>query len=99
MINKEDDPKDSLTHKFSVRVSRLAKNGCSERKILYKKMNSLYTNRSKVVHGVTAKQLRLNEKNIEDTEQIVRLTIRNYLDKIIRPDYSHDKIIDRLDFN
>jgi hypothetical protein len=45
-------------------------------------MKCLYTNRIKVVYGVTA-STSVERKNIQDIEQIVRLTIRNYLDKII----------------
>jgi hypothetical protein len=70
-----------------------------ERKMLYENMKSLYTNRSKVVHGNTAKKMGLEEKNIEDIEETVRTTINTYLDKIKSPEYSHDKIIDELDFN
>jgi Apea-like HEPN len=90
LLSKSND-RNSLTHKLSVRFSRLVENDYEKRKELCTNMKELYRERSKIVHGDPAPL-----ENVEKIERFARIAINTYMDRFNNSS-SQDDIIDRLD--
>jgi hypothetical protein len=90
LLSKKGDPTDSITHKLSLRGSRLSKLPL-ERKEFYVKLKEAYHLRSKIVHGETVKP------KIDVRSHISQCIIK-YLDKLVSG-HDHVSILESIDFD
>jgi len=90
-----EDIEGSLTHKYSLRVSRFLGTKLSNYRKYYKNMQELYRLRSKIVHGKTKTEL--IEKKTNLLEDYVRNSLKKYFDKINKSKL-HKDILDEIDY-
>jgi hypothetical protein len=94
-LYSKDDEMTEVTHRLATRVSRvLGGNVLKERKEIRRKIKKWYGIRSKIVHGV---QVQLDQKQIEDLEEVVRNSIKWFMTH--EECANHDKIIDLIDLS
>jgi|SRR5258708_6507114 len=71
------DGNDELTFRLSLRVAFVVNHDMTERKNLFKFLKKMYGVRSKIAHG---KKHELSKEDISKTEQILRQSLKIYLD-------------------
>jgi hypothetical protein len=81
-----------VTHRISTRASRVLAQKFEDRQTEQKKLKKLYGYRSGIVHG---EQIRLQQKHIDEVENIVRLSLKWFTDQSDLT--NHKKIIDEID--
>lgn len=96
LLSRNDDIYGTLTHKYSLRLSRLLGNKFSNHKEYYKNMRELYSIRSKIVHADETDNMLESKTNLLET--YVRSSLNEYLAKIDKSK-GHNKIIDEIDYN
>ncbi|WP_458721393.1 hypothetical protein [Candidatus Nitrosocosmicus sp. R] len=97
-FSKKKDPKDSVTHRLSLRSSRLLTQDQQNRKSMHKRVQEFYAIRSSIVHGDVAPE----SFNLIENNKMVRSCITKYLDLVKNQtgiEYSHDSIINEIEFN
>lgn len=89
------------THKISVRVARLLKSDFEERKKMFKEMKDIYKIRSEIVHGDEPSFGGSNFNNLhevtERAKDLLRESIKIFLDKEIDSKDTHNNFITKLD--
>lgn len=90
-----------LTHKISVRVARLLETDFEEKKNQFKEMKDIYKIRSKIVHGDEPSFSRTNFGNLQEvasrTEELLRKSLKIFLNKEIDSKDKHEDFITKLD--
>lgn len=95
LFSKEDDISGSLTHKYSLRLSRLLGSKLNDYEKYYGHMKELYGIRSKIVHG-NRKTKDLGSKT-DLLENYVRESLKEYLSRV-KNSKTHDEIIYEIDY-
>lgn len=105
LLSKPGDPTDSLAYRIAIRASKLLRTNTEERIQAFKVVRDIYDIRSKIVHGSIEEFHYVKDKKIKKyTLDIIHHTISEiitkYLDLIIsNNDFSHRRIIEKLDFD
>jgi hypothetical protein len=86
------DGNDELTFRLSLRVAFRVNHDMTERKNLFKFLKKMYGVRSKIAHG---KKHELTKEDISKTEQILRQSLKIYLDN---PDAFTSDVLDNIYF-
>lgn len=100
----ESESKDSLQYRFCLRISKLIKNDINERKELYAKLNKLYTVRSIIVRGniiekENKKKITYVINNIENYHEIIRLSIKKFIEIMKDEKLIYSDVLKKLDFD
>jgi hypothetical protein len=95
LFSREDDIFGTLTHKYSLRLSRFIEDNSIKREKIYQNMKELYMQRSDIMHVRESKHL-----DLDTLKDYVRRSLRIYLNKLNNdPILVHRNIIDQIDYN
>lgn len=91
----EKDIQGSLSHKYSLRLSRFIEHNEHDRQVTYRTMHKLYGQRSSIVHPKAKK----SELQLNLLRNLVRRAIREYLSRLSNnSSLTHESIIGNIDF-
>jgi hypothetical protein len=99
LFSKKNDGIDSIAYKLATRISRLWKINDLDYKKIFKDIKNFYDARSKIVHGDSKEREKsLKKVDVDNIDNIIRESLRMYIERLSKDEVSHDGLMELLDF-